>query len=312
MDIDFTAEKVKQILADLAKPFPLADVKWRVTATNKDGSKGLVAPYADPRAYAKRLNDVLSPAGWSIEYKTETLSGLQRVVSGKLIQTGKVFANATLSIFGISSKSSMGEMWADDPNAVTRSEAQALKRAAALFGLGAYFYEVKHGVEGVDLWVPIDMRKLPIKVPFLPSWALLPDDQRYSIEAQNRANREQKQRRPVQMQNPQWLQSTTLEASKQKHISTLGKPLFDSIVSEIDRLAKAGVLKHDKFTVLENTLKAKTDLLNLVSAAAVNMHTAALDALLDRFQIKRLTLIPNYTVLDSIADELGVRMAKAA
>ena len=64
----------------------------------------------------------------------------------------------------------MGEKWADDDNAVTAAEAQAFKRAASQFGLGKYFYDLKES--GVNLWVPIDERKVPKQVPHLPTWTI--------------------------------------------------------------------------------------------------------------------------------------------
>jgi hypothetical protein len=325
VDIDYTSEQIKQVLIDLSRPFPLSEVKWRVTATNKDVSKGLVVPYADPRAYTQRLNDVISSAGWSIEYKTETMTGLQRMVNNKFIQSGKVIAVATVSIFGISSKSSMGEMWADDGNAVTRAEAQAFKRAAEMFEVGLYFrkiYELAKGSESSSYWVPLDQRKVPTRVPALPAWALLPEDQRYAAKVptqtlnsgqQQQASPKQGQQGNVQQMQPrQQSPATVFEANKQKYISALGQPLFASIVAEIDRLENAGNITGDKFVILKNTLAAKENLLNLVSAKAADMPIGALDALLDRYQIRRLSLIPNYSVLDSMATEFGLRLAKAA
>lgn len=316
MDIEFTAEEIKRILDDLKKPFRISEVRWRVTATNKDASHGLLVPYADLRAFSQRLNDVLSPAGWSVEYKTETMAGLQRIVNGKVIQSGKIITVATLSIFGISSKSSMGEMWADDGNAVTRAEAQAFKRAAEMFGLGLYFrqiYEIAKGSQGANYWVPIDGKKVPTKIPSLPSWALLPEDRRSEAKDPGHAESNGRQRGQVQqMQTRQQSEDAEFEAKKKRHISVLGQPLFESIVAGIDRLVSQGHLKGNKFTVLENTLTAKGKLLNLVSAKAAEMPAGAMDALLDRHKVDRLDLISNYTVLDSIADEFGLRLPKAA
>src|SRR6516225_4619829 len=49
-----------EALARLEQPFASKDVKWLVAATSKDGRKGRVTPYADPRAYTDRLNEVVS------------------------------------------------------------------------------------------------------------------------------------------------------------------------------------------------------------------------------------------------------------
>jgi len=37
-------------LVRLEEPFASKDVKWLVAATSRDGRKGRVTPYADPRA----------------------------------------------------------------------------------------------------------------------------------------------------------------------------------------------------------------------------------------------------------------------
>lgn len=48
-------------LVRLEEPFASKDVKWLVAATSKDGRKGRVRPYADPRAYTDRLKTKSSP-----------------------------------------------------------------------------------------------------------------------------------------------------------------------------------------------------------------------------------------------------------
>ena len=52
-------------------PFDLPVVQWRVTESSDDGTRGLMLPYADPRAYSDRLNDVFTPAGWSRKYAVQ-------------------------------------------------------------------------------------------------------------------------------------------------------------------------------------------------------------------------------------------------
>jgi hypothetical protein len=48
------------ILVRLEEPFASKDVKWLVAATSRDNRKGRVTPYADPRAYTDRLNEVVT------------------------------------------------------------------------------------------------------------------------------------------------------------------------------------------------------------------------------------------------------------
>jgi hypothetical protein len=50
-------------LMRLEGPFASKDVKWLVAATSRDCRKNRVTPYADPRAYTDRLNQVFHRGG---------------------------------------------------------------------------------------------------------------------------------------------------------------------------------------------------------------------------------------------------------
>jgi hypothetical protein len=159
-----------EALARLEEPFASKDVKWLVAATSRDGRKGRVTPYADPRAYTDRLNQIFTASGWTRQYDVHTVSPLTRVKRDKTIQTGKVLVTCTISISGVGSNSGTGEEWADDENAMTSAEAQAFKRACSLFGLGRYFYKFD------EMWVDLNEFKQPKALPPLPSWALPPSE----------------------------------------------------------------------------------------------------------------------------------------
>ena len=153
-------------LARLSEPFASKEVKWLVAATSRDGKKGRVTAYADPRAYTDRLNEVFTPSGWTREYEIHTLSPITRMKKDQPIQTGKVLVTCTVTIPGIGKHSGSGEEWADDENAMTSSEAQAFKRACSCFGLGRYFYNFD------EMWVDLNEYKQPKELPPLPAWAL--------------------------------------------------------------------------------------------------------------------------------------------
>lgn len=70
-------------LARLEEPFASKDVKWLVAATLKDGRKGRVTPYADPRAYTDRLNQVFTASGWTRQYSVHTVSPIIRTKKDK-------------------------------------------------------------------------------------------------------------------------------------------------------------------------------------------------------------------------------------
>src|ERR1700677_2240550 len=131
-----TSPELEALFTQLAEPFDSSEIKWRVTHTSRDGSRGAVIAFADPRAYTDRLNQIFTPSGWTRTYEVSTVSSLTRMKKDKLIQTGKVLVTCTLTIAGLGCHTGSGEDWADEENAMTTAEAQAFKRAASCYGLG--------------------------------------------------------------------------------------------------------------------------------------------------------------------------------
>ena len=154
------------LFTQLAEPFDPNQIKWRVTHTTRDGSRGAVVAYADPRAYTDRLNQLFTPTGWTRTYDVSTVSAVTRMKKDKLIQTGKVLVTCTLTITGLGCHAGSGEDWADESNAMTTAEAQAFKRAASCYGLGRYLYNL------TEMWVPLNEHRQPFEFPSLPQWAL--------------------------------------------------------------------------------------------------------------------------------------------
>jgi hypothetical protein len=165
-DVDVTS-----ILAELAIPFPGDQVLWRVTSTSNDKKRGQIVPYADQRAYTDRLNALLTPQGWTRDYKVETMNNITRTKKGESILTGKVLVTCTVTILGVGTHSGTGEEWADDDNAMTSAEAQAFKRACSCFGLGRYFYDC------AAAWIDLDQYRQPVKEPAIPAW-MVPENWR--------------------------------------------------------------------------------------------------------------------------------------
>ena len=350
MALTYTPEQIAERLDKLKQPFHPRDVQWRVTNKSQDGKKGMVAAYADPRAYSARLNEVFTAAGWSFELVTETTTGLTRMRHGKSVPTGKVSVIATLEIFGISKKASTGEMWADDDNAVTRAEAQAKKRAASMFGLGEYFYELKS--LGSKLWVPLDERGNPTQLPALPSWAL-PVEMRQAVgptktaaqpaTTQERStqqtrqhgqqqtgasvqqqgsepqgevqNSQQKRNRSAQLRPEQMSDAEKrFREGHPKAEAYLGVQLTKNILEMLIDKLDAGELQGDKFEVAITKLDAAADLLSKIRTAAAEAHLSTLDSILAHYNVKDLDNIPTYQVLYYVAMDLGVvpRLEKKA
>jgi hypothetical protein len=331
----YTTEEAKALLERLSQPFPISDVRWRVTNTTQDKKKGCVAPYADPRAYTARLNEVFSAAGWAFELSSETTVGLTRMRAGKSVPTGKVTIIATLHIFGIGKKASTGEMWADDENACTRAEAQAKKRAASMFGLGEYFYRFKE--LGSVLWVPLDDRGNPTKLPDLPGWALpagtkpktnaVSTGSRSTSQVQQQGNRQQgtqsQQAAPVTetsqaappaaptIMPPRQDQVPSISEPEKKFRAALkvqetilGVDLAKNVLSILSDKLDAGEITGEKFGLATAKLDAAVTLLTKVREVAENTHPSAMQTLLRRHKLQDLNTVPTYLALYCVAMEM--------
>ena len=116
-----------ELTAALAAPFPGTAVSWRVGSTTKDKSKGMALAYIDARDVMTRLDDVCGPAGWQCRYP----------------HTGK----HVVCEIGIK----IGDEWIwkangagdTDVEAVKGGMSDALKRAAVMWGIGRYLYDMK-------------------------------------------------------------------------------------------------------------------------------------------------------------------------
>ncbi len=113
------------IIDALRAPFPWDVIEVRPGSVRKDGTGALALAYADPRVYMARLDAVVGPEHWSVEFAPW---GEHRLI-------------CRLTMFGVV-KCSTGEADSKDKNAGTVAEAQAFKRACVAFGLGRYLYDL--------------------------------------------------------------------------------------------------------------------------------------------------------------------------
>ncbi|HEX3103539.1 MAG TPA: hypothetical protein VHQ22_03765, partial [Terriglobales bacterium] len=107
-------------------------------------------------------------------------------------------------------------------NAGTSAEAQAFKRACSCFGLGRYLYYF------TGVWIDIDDRKRPKKIPTLPEWAT-PDGWRKGLRPHNDSNPKSGDQDKVSgapaHDNRRNAAATTKESSLVGQIEALAEPL---------------------------------------------------------------------------------------
>jgi hypothetical protein len=114
----------KQIAAALAAPFTGADLKSR------PGRGGMTFTYADARAVAQRLDDVLGLAGWQFEVKVADAT--RSVVHGTLIAVIDGVTTVRQD-FGYPNS-------AQDDEPYKSAASDALRRCAAQIGVGRSLY----------------------------------------------------------------------------------------------------------------------------------------------------------------------------
>ena len=157
-----SSEELDRVLRALEIPFDANLVQWRITEWNDDDARGLMMPYADPRAYSDRLNSLFTPAGWTRKYSVEASAPVQRSKRGP---AAKILVTCEVTLTCIGTNSGTGEEWSDKENALTGAEAQAFKRALSCFGLRRYLYDMD------GQWIELDQEGVPKKIPKLPRWA---------------------------------------------------------------------------------------------------------------------------------------------
>jgi hypothetical protein len=294
--VETNAQELADVLLRLKEPFPPKDIKWLVAATSRDGRKGRVTPYADPRAYTDRLNELFTASGWSRQYAIHTISSVTRVRKDKLIETGKVLVTCTLTIAGVGSHSGSGEEWADDENAMTSAEAQAFKRACTCFGLGRYFYSF------AEMWVELNDYKQPLHIPSLPAWAV--PKSHASPSASNTTAESQRQTRTSTAVNKGPLDAdvtTTIE----RHRQELGHPLYQSILSAVAHVRSARDIPNQQ--TQQNVLRwmeSGARGMAQIREIAAEIPEKTFYSILDRHGVQSLAKVQSFGVLKKLVDEM--------
>ncbi len=286
------------IFTQLAEPFDPSEIKWRVTHTNRDGNRGAVIAFADPRAYTDRLNQLFTPTGWTRTYDVSTVSSVTRMKKDKFIQTGKVLVTCTLTITGLGCHAGSGEDWADEENAMTAAEAQAFKRACSCFGLGRYLYNF------TEMWVPLNEYRQPVEFPKLPHWALPKGNNTGKTHPAAGSRPPAVQRGPID-------QKTTVRIERFRRI--LGDPIYGEILWRVARARQANAIPNAQLqaNVGEAMERASRGFSKAHSLAEQIGETSFL-AILDRLRIESMTTIPRLEMLKTLVVELEREAARTA
>jgi hypothetical protein len=292
-----TKSNLDALFAQLAVPFELREIKWRVTHTTRDGSRGAVIAFADPRAYTDRLNRLFTPTGWTRSYEVSTVSSVTRMKKDKLIQTGKVLVTCTLTIIGLGCHSGSGEEWADEENAMTAAEAQAFKRAASCYGLGRYLYDL------AEMWVPLNEHRQPIQIPTLPQWALPKAGTPEKNHPSAGQHFPQVQRGPIDQQ-------TTGKIEGFRRI--LGNPIYGEILWRIAHARQANAIPNAQLQAnVAEAMERASRGFSKAHSLAEQIGEEAFIAVMDKLRIESLTTIPRLESLKTLVTELEEEAARS-
>jgi hypothetical protein len=289
-----TEAELDALFRALAEPFDPAEIKWRVTHTNREGTRGAVIAYADPRAYTDRLNQLFTPTGWTRSFEVSTLSAITRMKRDKLIQTGKVLVTCTLTIAGLGTQSDCGEEWADEENAMTSAQAQAFKRAASCYGLGRYLYNFR------EMWVSLDDHKQPVQVPALPKWALPAG----STQPASGSKPASVQRGPIDQK---------MTAKIEGFRGALGEPIYREILYLMAKVERARDIPNMQLQQqIVHWMQRALRGIERVRTLAEQVGETRFTTVLHRLQVNPKSPLPDLETLKILAAELDSEAARTA
>lgn len=141
------------LLLQLKNPFPPEKVKYRIGATNSDKSMAIALAYIDSRDVQKRLDEVVGISNWR--------SRMERF-DGGFVCTIDIKINGEW----VSRSDAAGDTHVEP---VKGGASDALKRAAAQWGIGRYLYYLP------NQWVRTKKSGRTVVLaekPELPQWAM--------------------------------------------------------------------------------------------------------------------------------------------
>lgn len=122
-------------LQKLKEPFPKDEIEWRSQTLTRDGEKALALAYIQRKHVIHRLNEVCGVDGWQSSF-TETAKG-------------RIICTISINVGGnwVSKSDGAGDTQVE---AEKGAISDAFKRAASMWGIGLYLYDVDAP------WVPCE------------------------------------------------------------------------------------------------------------------------------------------------------------
>jgi hypothetical protein len=123
---------MNSLFEELKKPFSVNFINWRVGATNQDKTKGIALAYLDSRAVMERLDSVCG-VNWQCRYPFQGCCEIGIYIDSQWL-------------------------WRANGAGETQVEAEkgqysdAFKRAAVLWGIGRYLYDLPNA------WLPLEAK----------------------------------------------------------------------------------------------------------------------------------------------------------
>lgn len=129
----------EDIIRQLKEPFTCKEIEWKIQTTTQDKTRGMAVAYVDSRAIQKRLDEVVGTFNWQNAYSQwqdkAQICGLS-IYNGERGEWVTKYDGAENT----------------DYEPIKGGLSDAFKRAAILWGIGRYLYELS------GVWVDIEQR----------------------------------------------------------------------------------------------------------------------------------------------------------
>lgn len=120
-----------EIMKELSRPFPDTEIEWRINQSGKKSNGEIwatILPYINARAVTSRLDEVVGAENWEDSYEE---------IEGK--ESSGILCSLSITWEGKTVTKTDGAGYTD-VESIKGGISDALKRAAAKFGIGKYLY----------------------------------------------------------------------------------------------------------------------------------------------------------------------------